>query len=169
MRRTARRAWVAAAITSAAPVSGGRVSSFRDAWKHRVHDCSCFRPYFEFQTAPTLLCAAIVSFRSLIPRFITAIGREQLTEIHAGVTHRLNCSKMFVFRRAPRPRLQARFLKRRRLRCGRPFRAEALPQGRAGLRPLALPLALFAVAIRNGPKPLAERPDPQLPPASAAL
>ena len=49
----------------------------------------------------------------------------------------------------PRSRLQARFLKRRRLRCGRPFRAEALPPGRAGLRPLALPLALFAVAIRN--------------------
>jgi hypothetical protein len=101
VRRTARRAWVAAAITPAAPVSGGRVSSFRDAWKNGVHDCSCFRPNFEYQTATTLLCAAIVSFRSLIPRFITAIRREQLTEIHAGVTHRLNCSKMFVFRRAP--------------------------------------------------------------------
>ena len=44
---------------------------------------------------------------------------------------------------------QARFPKGRRLRRGRPFRAEALPPSRAGLRPLALPFALFAVAIRN--------------------
>jgi hypothetical protein len=31
----------------------------------------------------------------------------------------------------------------------RPFRAEPFPPGRTGLRPLALPLAPFAVAIRN--------------------
>ena len=41
------------------------------------------------------------SFSSLIPRFRTAIRREQLTEMDAGVTHRLNYSKMFVFRVPP--------------------------------------------------------------------
>src|SRR3984957_6561308 len=141
-------AWVAAAITPAARQreAGQFLSRRMEAWRPRL---ILFSAQFEFRTATTLLCAATVSFRSLIPRFIPAISR--------GTADRNTCWRDSPFElqqnvcisACPRSRLQARFLKRRRLRCGRPFRAEALPPGRAGLRPLALPLALFAVAIRN--------------------
>ena len=43
----------------------------------------------------TLMCAAIVSFRSLIPRFVPAISGQQLTETYGDATRRFNRRKMF--------------------------------------------------------------------------
>ena len=117
--------------------AGQFLSRRMEAWRPRL---ILFSAQFEFRTATTLLCAAIVSFRSLIPRFIPAIS--------GGTADRNTCWRDSPFElqqnvcisacRAARGR-QARFLKRRQLRCGTSFYGEPLPPGRAGLRPLALP------------------------------
>ena len=64
-------AWVAATITAATCGPGQFLSRRMEAWRPRL---ILFSAQFEFRTATTLLCAAIVSFRSLIPRFIPAIS-----------------------------------------------------------------------------------------------
>jgi hypothetical protein len=68
-------------------------------WLLLVRSCRgrliVFSARFEFRTATTLMCAAIVSFRSLVPRFVPAISGQQLTETYGGATRRFNCRKMF--------------------------------------------------------------------------
>ena len=118
-----------------------------EAWRPRL---ILLLAQFEFRTATTLLCAAIVSFRSLNPRFIPAISGGAADRTHAGVTRPLNSSIMFVFRRAPPLAIVRRVSSSADdSNAERPFRAEPFPLGRAGLRPLALPLAPFVAAIRN--------------------
>jgi hypothetical protein len=120
-------AWVAAAITPAARQreAGQFLSRRMEAWRPRL---ILFSAQFEFRTATTLLCAATVSFRSPISRFIPAIS--------GGTPDRNTCRRESPFELqqnvcisacpAARGR-QARFLKRRRLRCGTSFREGTPP------------------------------------------
>ena len=120
-------AWVAAAITPAARQreAGQFLSRRMEAWCPRL---ILFSAQFEFRTATILLCAATVSFRSPISRFIPAISR--------GTPDRNTCRRESPFELqqnvcisacpAVRGR-QARFLKRRRLRCGTSFREGTSP------------------------------------------
>ena len=105
--------------------AGQFLSRRMEAWRPRL---LLFSAQFELRTATTLLWAAIVSFRSLIPRFIPAIS--------GGTVDRNTCWRDSPFELqqnvcisacpAARGR-QARFLKRRRLRCGTSFREGTPP------------------------------------------